>query len=361
MKRFAQKALLTGIRSTRLHRLLAPATAGRGIVLTMHRVRSTPPAAFAPNQHLEITPDFLGAAIDCIRAEGLDIVTLDKALERLRQPKARRFACLTFDDGYRDNLEIALPVLKAKSAPFTVYVATGFADRAAVPWWLTLERIIAAATEVTVSAPAPTTFPAATAREKYRVFNRLAPRLESLPHDELPEELATLAALNGFDIAGLLDRTFMDWDELARLSAEPLATIGAHTVTHPAMSRLTANEARREMVDSVVTLANRLGRRPIHFAYPFGYQGTVSDREPALAVEAGFATAVRTSPGTLDSDDLRRPTDWPRVSLNGFFQSPRYLEVMLAGTPFGAANAISRLRGGRRSAQARSLASNGSR
>ena len=99
----------------------------------LHQVRPRRDFGFQPNHHLEITPDFLRATLAYLRREKIDIVTMDEMHRRLVEHDfARRFACLTLDDGYRDNRDFALPVLREFDAPATVYVAcTGQRRR---PW-----------------------------------------------------------------------------------------------------------------------------------------------------------------------------------------------------------------------------------
>src|SRR5450432_2453537 len=114
-----------------LHRIAARATRGQGAVLMFHKVRpwSSATPGFSPNRLLEITPEFLDETLDLVRRMGFDIVSLEEALRRLAEGDERPFVALTFDDGYRNTVEFALPVLEHHQAPFTVYVATGFLDR----------------------------------------------------------------------------------------------------------------------------------------------------------------------------------------------------------------------------------------
>lgn len=359
MKRTVQKAVLRTLEATRLHRVLAPWTAGRGAILTMHRVRQAPAAAFQPNAHLEITPEFLDRLLAWFRAERIDIVTLDEALGRLSGEAGEgRFVVLTLDDGYRDNLEIARPVFARHRAPFTVFVATGFPDRDANPWWMSLEAAIARSTSVTWTAGGTVTLPTRTTDEKCSVYNALADRIESLPEDAQRAVMDEFAARHGVDVPALLDDAFMTWDELRQLAAEPLATIGGHTVNHPALGRLSDQRAREEVVRGADRLQQELGRRPTHFAYPHGYPGKVGERDYRLLADLGFASAVRTAPGTLTAASAAEPTALQRISLNGFFQDVRYVEVLLSGAPF-ATNALRRRFSGSRAAPDPAAASSG--
>jgi len=360
MKRTVQKAVLRTLGVTQLHRLLAPWTAGRGAILTMHRVRPAPAQAFQPNGHLEITPEFLDRLLGWVRRQGIDILTLDEALARLAAPAhGGRFVVLTLDDGYRDNLEIALPVFERHAAPFTVFVASGFPDRNANPWWMTLEAAIAGSDRVAWLGASPLTLPTRTSAEKYSAFNTLATRVESLPEDAQRAVMDDFAARHRVDVPALLDDAFMTWDELRQLAGEPLATVGGHTVNHPALGRLQEDRAREEVVTGADRLQAELGRRPRHFAYPYGYPGKVGERDYRLLAALGFTSAVRTTPGTLTEASATAPTALPRISLNGHFQHVRDVEVLLSGAPFAASVLRNRLSGSRRASPAPASASSG--
>lgn len=357
MKRAVQKAVLRTLGVTRLHRALAPWTGGQGAILTMHRVRPAPAGSFQPNAHLEITPDFLDRQLGWIRRQGIDILTLDEALARLAAPRAgARFVVLTLDDGYRDNLDVALPVFARHDAPFTVFVATGFPDRDANPWWMTLEAAVARSDTLTWTVGGAITLPARTTEEKHSAFGALAEKVESLPEDDQRPAMDAFAVRHGVDVPAMLDDAFMTWDELRRLSAHPLATIGGHTVNHLALGRLSDRRAREEVLAGADRLERELGRRPRHFAYPYGFPGKVGERDYRLLAELGFASAVRTTPGTLTAASASQPTALPRISLNGHFQDVRYTEVLLSGAPF-AASALKRRISGSRRVPARAAAS----
>ena len=99
------------------HRLLRPLIGSVGAILTLHHVRPPRADAFQPNRLLEVSPQFLEDVLRELRRSGVDIVTLDEMHRRLKeQDFRRRFVCLTFDDGYRDNARYALPVLRKYDA-----------------------------------------------------------------------------------------------------------------------------------------------------------------------------------------------------------------------------------------------------
>ena len=114
---------------------------GVGAILTFHHVRPARPDRFQPNRLLEVTPRFLhprGKILCCSR---LDVVSLDDMHRRLSKGDfSRRFVCLTFDDGYRDTLQNAYPILKAAgTCRSRSSWPTSFPDRLGELWWLALK------------------------------------------------------------------------------------------------------------------------------------------------------------------------------------------------------------------------------
>src|ERR1700730_15113255 len=131
------------------HVLLRPILSGVGAVFTLHHVRPFRQSEFQPNHHLEVTPEFLRATLAHLRARGIDIITLDEMHQRLIERNFTcHFACFTFDDGYRDNRDFALPVMDEFDAPFTIFVASDFAEGTGRLWWIALERVIAKASSL---------------------------------------------------------------------------------------------------------------------------------------------------------------------------------------------------------------------
>ena len=169
--------MLRAFNVTRIDRAAAPFLAGRGVILTMHHVWRGRTLPFQPNRILEIAPEFLDAVLKMIRAEGYDIASMDEVPVRLRQP-GPRFVVLTFDDGYRDNLTEALPVLKANSAPFTLYLTPGFADMEAPLWWRDLEDVVTKVDSIEVPYPeGAQTYASGSGPEKRSAFEQIYWRL----------------------------------------------------------------------------------------------------------------------------------------------------------------------------------------
>lgn len=320
----------------RAHRLTGRIARGRGFALTLHRVRPARPDGFAPNHLLEVTPGFLDMTIRHVRAAGYDFVDLDEAWRRLGAPAAERpFCTLTFDDGYRDFVDYALPVLRRHQAPATLFVASAFADATGDLWWMALEEVLRRATSLVVDLGAgPERFDGADAVAKARSWTRLMKRLRDLPEAKMRAVIAGLAGEFGVDGARLIREACLSWDELAAVAREPLVTIGAHTVNHYMLAKWPPEVVTQELERSRRDIVEKLGITPRHAAFPVGDPSAAGRREFEIARLLGFTTAWTTRAGHLFPEHRDHPTALPRVSLNGHFQAPRYLDLFVAGTPF---------------------------
>ncbi len=283
---------------------------------------------FQPNRHLEITPEFLREVLAHVRALNIDIVSMDEAYRRMTERDfARRFACFTFDDGYHDNRDHALPVMQEYDAPFTVYVASDFADGRGRLWWIALERLIAAVDtlDVELDGTLQRASTRATPRPKQDAFNRLHGWLQGLPSDmHVQHAVSSLCAQHGVDDSGIARGLCLSWDELKSFANHALVTIGAHTISHCNLANETEDEASREMRVSRERIEAELQKPALHFAYPYGYKTAAAAREFTIARKLGFKTAVTTRPGMIFPENADHLTALPRISLNGNYQSTRF-------------------------------------
>lgn len=318
---------------------------GVGAILMLHRVTRAPDGPLGMNRHLSIRPEFLDSLLGAIGRAGHRLVSLDDALDRLNRKAPEPFVVITADDGYRDNLIEALPVLERHAAPITIYAAPGLVDGAIDLWWEVVERIAARGSVVDLAAGGidrSMDF----SDDRQRMIN--VRELVRLLLDEIAPELTTacvraLARQSGVAIEPISRDLIMDWDELRQAASHPLVTIGAHTVTHPNLKRLPTASARSEMSRSREILRQQLGRPIHHLAFPFGFCTAVGAREVALAAECGFASAVTTRHGVVLPGHAEHPHALPRISVNGRFQNVAQVMTMLSGITTPLANRGRRL------------------
>jgi peptidoglycan/xylan/chitin deacetylase (PgdA/CDA1 family) len=336
-----RKLALNVVRYTGLAPLAKPFVGGIGAILMLHRVTATPEKPDSVNRHLNIAPEFLDAVIADMKAHGHAFVTLDEAIERIKAGgKGGQFAAITADDAYRDNMTEALPVLEKHGAPVTIYVAPGLINGAADLWWEVAEDIVSARDRLILTTPnGPVTIDCSTPGKKLQAFARLHDYLTlEVREEDQRAVLRELARSNGIEL-GARQSALMNWDEIRAMAGHPLVTIGAHTVNHRNLKRLSEADARHEVDDVRRILQAELGEAPRHFAYPYGYASAVGDREVGFARDAGYASAVTTRHGVLRAEHAGFLQALPRISVNGRYQSVGHIRTMLSGVTTPLANA----------------------
>jgi len=337
------KAALGSIYFFGLSTLARPIFGGMGAILMLHRVRPTEvDDGFAPNAHLQVTPKFLERIVVSLARAGFAFVSMDEVAARLSGESAGRsdFIAVTLDDGYRDNLEYAVPIFQTHKVPYTIYVAPGLIDGKAELWWEDLEAVIRRRSSFLLESPKGNIrFEVGSASEKRQTYAELLAFLTTkVDEDEQRRIVRHLNWQRGFDPVARCREEIMGWAEIGGLAEDPLCTIGAHTIHHFALARLEAERAADEIEQSARIIELETGKRPRHFAYPYGYPAAAGPREFAMAKAAGFATAVTTRHGVVTAAHGEHMHALPRISLNGHFQQRPYLYAMLSGLPARLAN-----------------------
>jgi peptidoglycan/xylan/chitin deacetylase (PgdA/CDA1 family) len=349
MKQFRNTVIRAGLGAlyvTGAHYLLRPIFAGVGAIFMLHHVRPRRDAQFQPNRHLEVAPEFLRAMLMHLRSRDVDIITTDEVHARLIDRNfSRRFACFTLDDGYRDNRDFALPLMREFAAPFTMYVASDFAEGTGRLWWIALEMVIAKASSIEAAiGGVATRLDTSTQQAKQAAFDRLHDWLRALPGErDIHREIGALCARHGVDEAAICRELCMSWDELKPFAEDPLISIGAHSITHCNLARQSADVASQEMVISRARIEDAVQHPVVHLAYPYGDRIAAGAREFALAHAAGYKTAVTTRPGMIFPESAGHLTALPRVSLNGNYQDTRIFPVLTSGAATAMWNGFRRI------------------
>jgi hypothetical protein len=208
-----------------------------------------------------------------------------------------------------------------------------------------LEAVVARNNRVTVLANGREQgFDCQSTAEKRYLYDQLYSYVRSLSsEDELRRFVRDLGGRYRVDIAEFCAELCMTWNELSVLAADPLVTIGAHTVNHVMLAKVPERAARSEMENSRSVIEASLGVRPDHLSYPVGDRTSAGPREFKIAADLGFKTAVTTRPGVLFPEHREHLTALPRVSINGEHQRLRYVRVLLSGTATAMWNGFRRV------------------
>lgn len=269
-------------------------TSRKLLVLGYHNVTPThrfPSAAGA---------DALGGQLRMLRRIA-NLVPLESSLATLgaggRLPP--RAVAVTFDDGYRDNLTDAAPVLRSLEVPATVYLVPGFLSHRVHAWWERLGWALSRARVGSVEFEGET-LPLREPAERataLTVIERAVKRTDHATRAATVERLVgRLDAGGGYDHAAL----YLDWDG-ARELVRSGWSIGSHTSTHAILARETAAAQRADLVHSRRQLTEELSVEVAGLAYPNGEQADYDADTIAAARDAGHSHAVTTWGRTADT------------------------------------------------------------
>jgi len=336
--RFLTRARLELAHFSLYARIMQRWTGGAGAVLRFERVRPRRAARFQPLRSREITPEFLDRTIRALKRWKFDIVGIDDACRRavtLKSP--RRFACLTFDGGYKDVIDQAYPVLSRHGVPFTVYVPTAFPDGLGEAWWLALEELIARQSRISLMMDRNVQrFDIGKVSEKYRIYDFLEGWMRALTPPDRSFAIRDLCKRYSVDLDKLTRESSMDWDDMAKLAADPLVGFGSATVNYPVLSSLRDADAQREMTMGRAVAQAALRRDVRHFAYPFGDRTSFRRPHVAMAAEAGLTSAASAISGIVEAEGRTNLHALPRISWDGRQTSLRVMRVLLSGVTFPA-------------------------
>ena len=286
---------------------------GGALVFAGHRVAPLDPQGIPANEGLKITPAYLDFFVRRLRSSGYTFVSLDELAEQVHAGRMTRgLVSLTFDDGYRDNLETALPVLESLDTPFTVYALSKLEGRATFLWWFALEEFLRTRSSFRLSGNLETR--CENRADKERAFLAIRGIVLQKAHKDTSAFLLEL--LPGFETAleaGEATNHLMNDSQLQLLGKSRLVTIGSHTVTHPNLASLPESEVRDELCGSKSRLEGILGTEVRHLAFPFGDRKEAGGREYRMASEASFVTAATMLAGSVDKGNAGSLFRLPRV------------------------------------------------
>jgi len=235
-------------------------------------------------------------------------VPLEKVVHHLREgtPPPPKSIALTFYDGYRDNYENAYPILKKYGIPATIFLTTGYIGTGEIPWW---ERVYQCLNQVETGGftleklePLPLQAPF-----DKKSIHRLIRRLKQFDEDEknraiadiisqcekqvdLPSEGAGLSRLSASTSQQAL---MLSWEEVREMRNNGIS-FGAHTLTHPLLTHVPPEQARKEIDLSKNSIEEQIGEGVLVFAYPGGdFDASIA----RMVQDAGYSAAVSMNPG----------------------------------------------------------------
>lgn len=234
------------------------------------------------------------------------IVSLDEAVTNIMKNKylMEPTLAVTFDDGYVDNYTLAFPILKELNIPATIFLSTGLIGSKEIVWVDKIGQAFLRTKEKQLSLNScinGTVFNLKNMYFKRKSFNMIAKKLKELDYSDrmrLTDEI-----LNKLGIFKGLCLRMLNWEEVREM-ADYNITLGAHSMTHPILSKMPFELAKREILESKLAIENVLETTVKHFAFPNGRMEDFSQELKQYCQEIGFESVSTTVYGhnQVDSD-----------------------------------------------------------
>lgn len=318
MIKLLKRTIVSGLFHSGLLGLYASkALRGRVVVLTYHRVlpRERIQQSFSSSAII-VTPETFESHMRFLRSF-MRPVSVDELASHLSEgkPLPPRTCVVTFDDGWYDNLEFALPILKRYSIPAVLFVATDYLGTDKCFWqerlgglifklWQHRDRSGAALAQLglqSIATAGEQDVRKTIERTVSEIKNgRTPPQIEQFVADVEKAVAQSAAAVE----ASRAEDRFLSWAQVQELQASGVVTIGSHAMTHTPLDRQDIADTSRELQESRRLIRERLGSDPATFAYP---NGDFDDDVVEAVRTAGYALAFTTKVGIVSpaSDRLR--------------------------------------------------------
>ena len=283
------------------------------IVLNYHRIGSPSmrehkllPAMFVSPSTFEIHLKYL-----CRR---YTVVTMRQLMQKksLRKKECRPLCVITFDDGWKDNYDIAFPLLKKYGLPATVFISTDFIGTERAPWFYDMVRSLIQLSDLlerekeTRVALSEKDLPAQIMEwaalpenERLKGVERLLEGLKHLPGGEVENAASTLFAnMQQHAHHGDSEQAMLDWDNVREMQKCGIE-IGSHGASHSILTHLEGAQVVKEVTVSKMVLERELRETVVGFSYP---NGDHADHIRDQLQKSGYTYACTIKPGNVDLD-----------------------------------------------------------
>jgi peptidoglycan/xylan/chitin deacetylase (PgdA/CDA1 family) len=217
---------------------------------------------------------------------------------------------MTFDDGYLDNYEYVLPLFDELRIPFAVYITNSFPEKTAFLWWYLLEDIILENDNIILSNG--NRYVCRVREEKEHVFIKLRNFILQSNQDNFREKFINLFSNYKIDTSAYNDVLCLSWKNILEMSTSKYCTIGAHTMNHKTLNKLTNIELEYEIIHGKEFLEKKIGKNVKHFSYPFGTFNEIGMREIKFIKKCGFDTACYSFGGEITRRNIIKTLELSR-------------------------------------------------
>lgn len=290
------------------------------LVLLYHHCHTNKFVSQRPDRKLFVTKKQFKDQINWLK-KFFNIISMNEILLKDKQRVCKRNKyniVITFDDGHYDNMKYAIPILSKNNAPVLIYITTSWIDQKSIQWRPEIIDLLQTSKKIYIP-------------NKKRSWDLIKnnKKLKNKHYDELSKlfvfekytkkikNLEIILSKNNRKIKNR-QKDFLSWKLIKRNHKSNMIDFGAHTHTHPMLSKLSTKDALNEIILSKKILEEKLKVKINHFAYPYGNKNAASNREYKLAKKAKFKTATTAISGIIDSNKSKiNLHSIPRLSIDG--------------------------------------------
>lgn len=230
-----------------------------------------------------------------------EMMSLDKLTQYIQEKRSlpKKAVVITFDDGYKDNYLNAYPILKKCNIPATIFLTTGHIGTGDLFWWDKVGYVIQNTVLERFELDGLGMYPLQSIGDRLRAISTIERRLKQLSESEKNLLIEKLVTMSGVDIPpNLGNDLILSWNEVREMSDNGIA-FGAHTVTHAILTKLSLEQAKKEIIKSKWSIEEKLNHAITTFAYPGGEPTDLNSDIKEILKESGFACAVTAAPPRL--------------------------------------------------------------
>lgn len=309
-----------------LNKMLITRYGGRGVILMMHAIHKDDQAPI--NKAGTISQSYFELVLKAVSQSDFEPIRLQDIPERLKSNKKRRFISLTFDDGYKNNLELAVPLLEKYNIPATMFITSNGMIGNLDYEWGALEYYLSVSDSITIDM---LNLKTKSLLQKRQAYQKIAQACLA-DYQVWKPKLLNFFKKESMNLNDLSQNAFLDRDGVKQLARSPMVDIGGHTVSHPMLSKLSESEALHEMQKNKTDLEKLLDREIFSFAYPYGGTPACAEREFKFASQIGYKVAVTTRAGAIFNDHKDYVHALPRFGISGLYETKPMLDMVFSGS-----------------------------
>ncbi len=229
------------------------------------------------------------------------LLSLDELVDHIseQKPLPKKAVVITFDDGYKDNYIYACPILKKYNVPAAIFLVSDYIGTGELFWWDKVSYAIYNTALESLGLGQLGTYSLRSAEDKLRAISNIITSLNELIEEQKNLVIEDLVDISGVNIpVDLGKELILSWDEIREMSNNGI-TFGAHTATHPILTKLLLEEARKQIIKSKKRIEEEIGHAVTLFSYPNGAPGDYNEDIKEFLRASGFTCAVTGVPPRL--------------------------------------------------------------